>query len=178
MTDVARRWWFLGVVLAIPALALPTLARHASLARKLWERPLIHRGHLASDEQRNFLALAGRPGLRERVDAAGPDGRSPVANAWRWAVSTSRHLPPDSRIYLNVPNAMLYYYGTFFWFPRRVSVSPEPVIIADSPTLLVGAVRFDAGDRARLRQFGYTHLVDSIGRRMTVINLAREDPGS
>jgi hypothetical protein len=175
---VGRRGFLVGILI-IPVLAAPNLARHALLARALIDRPPIERGHLASDEHRNFLARAGRPRLQARIAAeiVGDETKSAVANGWRWAFAASRHLPPDARIYLNLPNPLLYYYSTFFWFPRRVNVNPNPVVVSDAITLRAGAVSFAVADRPRLRELGYTHVVDSSPRGMRIFDLTRGDAG-
>ena len=176
MTTPLARYAILGGIFAIPLLAVPTVGRYALLAKALWQRPVVERGSVASNEYRNFLSLAGRPKLRARVASAIREGeaKSGVANGWRWAFAASLHLPPDARIYLNVPNLTLYYYSTFFWFPRRVDVNPNPQIVTDAITLELAAMRLE---RARLRELGYTHVVDRSARGMAIFDLAREDTG-
>ena len=172
------RYGFLTAVAAIPVLGVPNLARHAELAWLLAGRPVIERGQIASDENANFLARAGRPTMRSEfaaAAAAGDESPSAIANIWAWAFAEAAHLPPEARVYLNVPNMALYYYASFFWFPRRVDVNPSPVLVSGEGTLRRGALHFSPSERGRLRERGYTHVIDQTPRGSRIFPLGPVD---
>ena len=147
-----------------------TVFDYAELFDKLCGKSLVERGRVGSDEWSSFLARAGRPPLQQTFAAAKRRGivdqqRSEVAYAWAAIVNAEHTLPPNAKIYLNVPSILLYYYGTTLWYPRPVDANTRPVMIKGGDTLLRESVAVDPGQFAELRRLGYTHIITSDGIR-------------
>jgi len=111
----------------------------------------------ARHEGRDSVTL--RINSRVVVARSVDDLPSDVAEGWRWVVEQQSKLPPDARVYLNVPSMQVYYYATSLWYPRDVDVNWRPTIIRDVNTFLksfesVGPQQFN-----QLRMLGYTHIV-------------------
>jgi hypothetical protein len=101
---------------------------------------------------------------------------SQVADGWAWVMETEKQLPPDAKIFLNVPASLYYYYCSAFWYPRRVDVNTERVGIRDDQTLAENARPVAASELGKLRELGYTHIVASTARGIQLIDL-REPTG-
>ena len=161
-----------GIVAGVWLLAgLLALLPEVGWLRDLSGRSLAERGQLASDPSRSPLSRAGRVELRRRLAAGGPESASPVGDVWRWCYETSRDLPPDARVWLGVPLTSLYYYGSFFWYPARVDVTPEPAIVRDQQSLTRHA---RTPDRAWLVGHGYTHRVAGGAGGLRLVRLTRD----
>jgi hypothetical protein len=169
-------------------------------------QPQVERGRIGSNMWQNFLARVGRPGqqrvyerlrraLSEARSAGRPslsasfDGRvatvgsereapSEVADVWAWTRQTADQLGADARIYLNVPSATLYYYANFMWYPRPVRVAPGSAPITDRKTLTRAWERVSAADAPRLRQAGFTHVLEQARSGYYLIDLRRAPPAA
>ena len=111
---------------------------------------------------RDFLEVSGSIPLRRN-----PPTKKYVPDIWVWAYEASSILPLDAVIYVNSPSAPIYYYGNFFWFPRRVALNPKPVRI-DGLKLEENWLFIPKSSYASLRQAGFTHVVEDLksGPRM------------
>jgi hypothetical protein len=154
--------------------SLPELAGYGSLARAMWGRSELERGRLAADEGRSLLARAGRVRLRRRLAATAgrPLAPSGVAAGWAWVVTAGHALPSDAKVYLNVPLDLLYYYGTYFWYPARVAVSLGPVEADDGDSLRASARPVPSEDFGELAARGFTHVVAEQGGSLALVALA------
>src|SRR5262249_48890709 len=117
------------IAVALVALAgcARALAGYAALAARLAGRSYLDRGAIASSEGERPLARAGRLRLQRAYDEAREAGtldaqRSAVADGWSFVAGAAASVPPDARIYLDLPSEILYYYGTTLWYPARVEV--------------------------------------------------------
>ena len=156
-----------GMVVWSAAALLPFAAR-------LHGKTLLERGFIASNDPENFLARAGRVALREhleRVRARGQPLGSTTANGWVWVAQVADRLPADARIYVNGPSELLYYYGTFFWMPRRVDVNWRPVIVHGG-TIVRSSMPVDPERFGSLRDYGYTHVVAQTSQGFRLLELA------
>ena len=132
------------------------LFRRARLARDLAELPLAERGRAA-------LESAGKPtfGLE-----------------WRWLASQRDLLPADAKVYLDVPNVRLYYFGNFFWYPHRLGIASRPDVVKDQETLRRVLEIVPPAQYETLRARGYTHVVEAAGGspRLVDLRLAQAAP--
>jgi len=92
---------------------------------------------------------------------------SDIEDGWLWTVELAPQLPADSKVFLNEPSLMLYYFSTFMWYPRRVDVDTQLHKISDAETFdalfkndpsRLEAVNLDSLEQ-KVRPLGYTHLV-------------------
>jgi len=179
--------WALRIVLALfVGASLFALADFVALWRALRGQPLVERGAIGASEFESFLARAGRPATQAEFERSRGEPRaSGAAGAWAWAARMAAELPPDARVFLNVPHVQLYYQGTFLWFPRTLDVVTDPVLIRDADTL-AEAVRDDAARtdparagevRRRAARAGYTHLVTTENGAVVLTRLGKPAPG-
>lgn len=164
-------WLTVVVLCAMVLWSTRALSDYGDLFIKLSGKPLIERGQLGSDEWSSFLARSGRPPMQrafadaQRRGVAGRQG-SAVASGWAAIVQTENSLPPDANIYLNVPNILLYYYGTTIWYPRHVDANTRPVLITGVAALQENMAPVDATQFDLLRRRGYTHIITREGIRL------------
>jgi hypothetical protein len=147
---------------------------------KLSGKPLLERGYIGADQSQSFLARAGRLGVQrlfakaEREGAWG-DLQVGTAPAWVWIVETAAWLPPDAKIYLNVPLPLFYYYGTYFWFPRVLDVNTQPAIITGH-TFRNNFQKVDLSQLEQLQRLGYTHVVSAADEKVRLIDIRSNAP--
>jgi hypothetical protein len=161
-------WLTVAVLCAMVLWSARALFDYGELFIKLSGKSLVERGRVGSDEWSSFLARAGRPPMQRIFADAQRRGiadrqRSGVANAWAAIAQTENTLPPDGNIYLNVPNLVLYYYGTTIWYPRRLDANTKSVMIKDGDTLQSNSAAVDANQFGELRRLGYTHIITAEG---------------
>lgn len=168
----AAAWLTLGAIAALLLGGLVQLAPYAGLLLELEGRSVAEAGQYASDTGRNFLGRAGRVELRRRLEGRRSPPPSSLGDVWRWCLESSRKLPLDARVYLNVPATQLYFYGSFFWHPAQVDVTPVPAIIRDQRTLSRHAREMET---AWLVRRGYTHLVTRGPDGLRMIELSAAD---
>ncbi len=178
----ARRlsaWLPVAGLCALVLAAVPELTAFGGLARALWGRSLLERGRFAADEGRNFVVRAGHVQLRRRLAPVPVDRRPPsgVAAGWVWAVDAAESLPPDARVYLDVPLSQYYYYGNYFWYPARVAVNTVPVEIDDDASFGRAARPVPPSEFGRLASLGFTHVVVSLpGSMPGILELKPPEP--
>lgn len=164
--------WLTVTMLCVMVLwSARALSDYGALFIKLNGKSLVERGRVGSDEWSSFLARAGRPPMQQIFADAQRRGtaarqRSGVANAWAAIVQMEHTLPPDANIYLNVPDVLLYYYGTTIWYPRRVDANTSSVLINGGDALQKSFAPVDANQFGELRRLGYTHIITQEGIRL------------
>lgn len=92
---------------------------------------------------------------------------SDIEDGWLWTVELTPQLPTNSKVFLNEPSLMLYYFSTFMWYPRRVDVDTELYKISNAETFeavfkndpsRLQAVNLESLEQ-KVRALDYTHLV-------------------
>ncbi|MBW2420893.1 MAG: hypothetical protein JRH19_20300 [Deltaproteobacteria bacterium] len=144
--------------LTVVALAVMVIAPVAGVADygwhlvDLWGESVTDKGALAIDGPVGF----GLPKQGEVVGKAPP--RSPEAEVWVWAFEKSAEIDPGSDIYLNVPSVILYYYGTFFWYPSQLRVDAPRFPITNQESLAKSRI-FAPSEFAGLNDRGFEYVV-------------------
>ena len=159
---------------------------YGQLSYRLAGKSRLERGYIGSNEWQSFLARAGRPELRKAMAGAQEkNAGSSVADGWAWVTGAEGQLPPDAKVYLNVPDILLFYFSTSLWFPRRVDVDTQPSIIKDGDALAnvfkeaawrLDPLRLD-GLQLEAARAGYTHLVTNKAGALVILPLRGETGG-
>ena len=158
----ARVWLTRLALAALLLWAARGLLDYLRLFTALTGRPLVERGRVASNEWESFLARAGRPPLHTRFDETRRQGlldrqQSRAADAWSSLVQLDDKLPRNAKIYMQVPNLLLYFYANTIWYPRRVDVTTHvDAVIKDGDTLARSSQPLEEGRWDELRRLGYT----------------------
>ena len=173
---------FLTAICGLILLSTRAFFDYGHLAAALWGGSFIERGMLGADEWRNFLNRSARLEMQRsygEARALGVSDRqvSGLALAWSWTAQTGDRLPPEARVYLNVPNSVLYFFGTTMWFPRKVEVGPSGALVRNDETLQSAAESIDPDRFHELQERGYTHVVTTKDNRLVVVDL-REAAGT
>jgi hypothetical protein len=146
------RWLTLVALLGMivwSASGLPDYGRHII---DLWGEPVGQKGVIAID------GPAGT-GWRARARAAGKTpAHSLWATVWLWTFDQSERIGRHSDVYLNLPSPILYYYGTFFWYPSRLHVDADGIALTDQEALSKSRV-YDPGEFENLRDRGFEYVV-------------------
>ena len=174
-----RRWQRFAFLLALCGLVLVStreIVAYGRLAAALSGGSLLERGSLGADEWRDFLNRSGRPDTQrayhEAVKLGVVDRKvSGIASAWTWVVATGDRLPPDARVYLNLPNSVLYFFGTTAWYPRRIDVGRPGALVRDDDSLRAAFQRVEPGRYDELRARGFTHVVIFRNDRIVLVDL-------
>lgn len=175
-TAARQRAAFLLCVGALAVGSTRAFIDYGRLARDLAGGTFVERGRIGADEWRSVLNRAGRLEVRRACREAARLGIldrqvSGLSEAWVAVVETADLLPADARVYLNVPSAVVYFYATTLWYPRRVDLGRSGAIIKDDETLRAAFEAIDPGRYAELRDRGYTHLVTVARDRLVVVDL-------
>jgi len=173
---VARRL-FLAAICGLILVSARAFLDYGRLAGRLAGRTIVERGGLGIDEWRSFLARSGRLDLQRSYRDAERDGAldrqvSGLALAWSWVVQTEPQLPPGARIYLDLPNSVLYFFGTNVWYPRKLDVGSRPALIRDDASLQAAFAFVEPSHLHELRDRGYTHVVTVWNDRPVVVDLS------
>ncbi len=171
-----RQWLFFAALVFMVFWGMHNFSDYGSLFSKLQGKPMLERGSIGSNEWQSFLARAGRPQLQEIYYKSRPlemlsPPQSNVAMGWRWVVENGEHLPPDAKVYLNVPGLLLYFYGASLWHPSALDVTTETVVIKDGSTFEKNAKPVPSNEFSRLLESGYTHVVTSTRWGVRLLNL-------
>jgi len=174
---------FLTAICGLILLSTRAFFDYGHLATALWGGSFVERGMLGADEWRNFLNRSARLEMQRSYREARALGVSDqqvsgLALAWSWTAQIGDRLPPEARVYLNVPNSVLYFFGTTMWYPRKVAVGPSGALVRDDETLQAAAESMDPDRFHQLQERGYTHVVTMRDNRLVVVDLrdAAETP--
>ena len=169
-------WLLFAGLVVILVWSARALLDYGELSSRLSGKSFIERGYIGADPWQSFLDRAGRPRTQQAFVKAQRTGLLPgydpaVAASWVWIARLEPLLPVDAKIYVNVPDEVLYYYGTTFWFPRDVHVNTRSTIITGH-TLRANSAHLDAIQFGHLRQLGYTHVVEAAPAGVRLLSLA------
>ena len=171
-----QRFAFLAALCGMILLSTRELVAYGRLAAALSGGSLLERGSLGADEWRDFLNRSGRPdtqrSYREAVELGIVDRQvSGIASAWTWVVAAGDRLPPGSRVYLNLPNSVLYFYGTTAWYPRRLDVGRPGALVRDDESLQAAFEHFEPSRYDELKARGFTHVITARNDRIVLVDL-------